>query len=256
MSDSPTVSNAYQEMSRGEIRKLLDSERERIGYSEAEESTKRWWDALESEYSKELHVVLRLCNELEKGNATITDYFLMHVSSTVGPFGELHMTTTDKSLTVYEIVDLDVILATHSMVQLDDEVVFPEPHPVSFYELRFFPDGISTDAESPSVTLMQFRDKRIAKVLVPDTTLDWPVACMLGDVGMVAKLHTRFRTFALYQSEDYATDVEVEIEVYNRGEFHANIFCKPGVTYRKLIGDYRLLAEIVKEASARPSTEQ
>ncbi len=157
-----------------------------------------------------------------------------------------------ESLTVYEIGDLEVFLGTHSIVGLDDQVVFPEPE--SLVLLRFFPEGTSADSDSPSVTLTQFRNRLIAQVLIPNTVLKWPVAQELGRCDVVAKLHTRFRTFALYQEEDYATEVEVEIEVYNRGEFHANVFCETGVIYRKLTEDYRILAEIAKITPPRFET--
>ena len=79
----------------------------------------------------------------------------------------------------------------------------------------------------------------------------------IGSHDVAAKLHTRFRTFSLYQDEeDYATGVEVEIEVYNRGEFHANVFCETAVTYRKLIEDYRVLAEIARISPPRLGTQQ
>lgn len=152
-----------------------------------------------------------------------------------------------ESLTIYELGDLEEILGTRAVVCLNDTVLFPEPKALELF--RFFPNGISDDASCPSVTLRQFRGKLIASVLIPDTGLTkHTTATILGDRATVAQLHSRFNTFAFYHSEDYSNDVDIEIELLNGDELHANIFCEPTATYGKLIEDFRLLVKLVDAA--------
>ena len=84
--DEPTSALDEKQMirltnNRARLDENLEKYRAKIGYGDATESAKKWWDAFEAENAFRKPVVLRLMLELAKREATISEFFLAYVYS-------------------------------------------------------------------------------------------------------------------------------------------------------------------------------
>lgn len=76
-----TVSKASRGGSSDRVRDRLEAVKSTLGWADTTGSARKWWDAFERENKDRLAIVLRLAEELQRRQATITEFFLAYVYS-------------------------------------------------------------------------------------------------------------------------------------------------------------------------------